>query len=268
MDNSKEYLEKNRSSWNARTPIHLNSEFYSLAEFKSGISTLKEIELPLLGDVKGLKILHLQCHFGQDSLSLSHIGAQVTGVDLSDAAIAKARELNDELNLDAKFICCDIFDLPNHLDEQFDIVFTSYGVITWLPELDTWAKVIQGFLKKGGKFVMAEFHPFIWTFDEKLSKIDYSYFNDGVIIEKLESTYGDPDHEIKGETDHCWNHSLAETIGSLLSTGLTLTHFDEHNYSPYDCFENLEEFSPGRFRFKHLKHTIPMVYSLVCTKGK
>jgi ubiquinone/menaquinone biosynthesis C-methylase UbiE len=114
--------------------------------------------------------LHLQCHFGQDTLSMSRMGAQTTGVDLSDKAIDAARKLNQEINQQATFICCNIYDLPQHLDQQFDIVFTSYGTIGWLPDLNQWAALIARYLKPGGKFVFAEFHPVVWMFDNDLKK--------------------------------------------------------------------------------------------------
>src|SRR5688572_730649 len=136
-----DYLEKNRRLWNARTDVHVTSEFYELDKFLAGKSSLNEIELNLLGDLKGKSVLHLQCHFGQDSISLARLGAEVTGVDLSDKAIAKAKELAKQTGANAEFICTDIYELPQHLDKKFDVVFTSYGTIGWLPDLDKWAKI-------------------------------------------------------------------------------------------------------------------------------
>ncbi len=130
-----DYIKINKQTWNNKTEVHVASDFYDNDNFLKGKSTLNSIELNLLGDLKDKKILHLQCHFGQDSLSLSRMGAKVTGVDLSNKAIEKAEELNQLLNLNAKFICCNIYDLPNYLNEKFDIVFTSYGTIGWLPDL-------------------------------------------------------------------------------------------------------------------------------------
>ena len=156
------YIELNRESWNNRVEPHLKSEFYNLELFLKGKNSLNEIELNLLGEIKGKSILHLQCHFGQDTISLSRLGAKVTGVDLSDKSIEKARELATQTNSDAQFICCDLYDLPNHLDQQFDFVFSSYGTIGWLPDLDKWAKVISSFLKPTGKFIFVEFHPVVW----------------------------------------------------------------------------------------------------------
>jgi 2-polyprenyl-3-methyl-5-hydroxy-6-metoxy-1,4-benzoquinol methylase len=153
MSDSTNYIDINRKSWNSKVPIHVDSAFYDVAGFKAGQSSLKEIELELLGDIKGKSVLHLQCHFGQDTISLSRLGATTTGVDLSDQAIDVAQKLAEEVGSDATFICCDIYDLPTHLDREFDIVFTSYGTIGWLPEMDKWAKIVSKYLKPGGKFV-------------------------------------------------------------------------------------------------------------------
>jgi 2-polyprenyl-3-methyl-5-hydroxy-6-metoxy-1,4-benzoquinol methylase len=141
------YLDINRQSWNNKVGYHLQSKMYDLEGFKAGNTSLMDIELGLLGDIKGKKVLHLQCHFGQDSISMSRMGATVTGIDLSDVGIDEARKLAAQTQQNAQFICCNIYDLPQHLEEQFDIVFTSYGVIGWLPDLQKWAQIIHHFLK-------------------------------------------------------------------------------------------------------------------------
>ena len=150
MSDTSNYLEINRQSWNSRTDTHLKSDFYDLSGFMEGKSSLNAIELDLLGDVKGKSILHLQCHFGQDTISLARMGAHAVGMDLSDRAIGHAKRLAGETAAGATFICCDVYDLPNHLDRPFDIVFSSYGTIGWLPDLDRWANVVSRFLKPGG----------------------------------------------------------------------------------------------------------------------
>ena len=142
----------------------------------------------------------MQCHFGQDSLSLARMGAKVTGVDLSDKAIEKAIEFNQLLHLDAKFICCDIYDLPTYLNEKFDIVFTSYGTIGWLPDLSKWANIVSKYLKPNGKFIMAEFHPVVWMFDNDFKTVFYNYFNVTSIIEDESGTYADRCSEIVAKT--------------------------------------------------------------------
>ncbi|MBL7766236.1 MAG: class I SAM-dependent methyltransferase [Chitinophagaceae bacterium] len=261
------YIDKNKHAWNLKAGLHVKSEFYDHKSFLAGQNTLKDIELALLGDVKGKRILHLQCHFGQDTLSLARMGAVVTGVDLSDVAIGIARDTATELNLEARFIACDLYDLPQHLDETFDMVFTSYGTIGWLPDLDRWAGIVSRYLKPGGSFVFAEFHPVVWMFDNAFTHVQYRYFKDAAIEETEEGTYADRDAAVTVETVS-WNHGLAEVIGNLLHKELTLTHFEEYDYSPYACFHPTEEFEPGKFRIPHLENKIPMVYSLKMLKAQ
>lgn len=265
MEIPKDYLDINKKTWNNKTDVHIASDFYDTEGFLSGKNTLNAIELDLLGNVSGKKILHLQCHFGQDTLSFARLGAKATGVDLSDKAIERANEFNTKLNLDAKFINCDIYDLPNHLEEQFDIVFTSYGTIGWLPDLNKWANVISHFLKPGGKFIFAEFHPVVWMFDNNFKEVFYSYFNTETIIEDESGTYADRYSEISAQTV-TWNHPISEVLNALINNNLGLNLFNEYDYSPYNCFNETEEFEKGKFRIKHLGNKIPMVYSLTAIK--
>ncbi|WP_413513890.1 class I SAM-dependent methyltransferase [Myroides odoratus] len=258
------YIEINRNSWNNRTETHLKSDFYDVEGFLKGKSSLNEIELNLLGEVKGKNILHLQCHFGQDTISLSRLGAEVTGIDLSDEAIKSAIELAEKAGSSAQFVCCDIYDLPNHLQEKFDIVYTSYGVIGWLPDMNKWAQVVAAFLKPGGKFVFVEFHPVLWMFDDNFEKIAYNYFNTQAIVETESGTYANKEAKIT-QSYVCWNHGLSEVMTSLLQNGLTIKIFEEFDYSPYACFQHTVEFEPNKYRIQHLDNKIPMVYSIVAT---
>ena len=264
MNTDQKYIEINRQSWNNRTDIHIQSEFYDQAGFLKGKNSLNDIELNLLGNIKGKSILHLQCHFGQDTISLGRLGADVTGVDLSDKAIDRAKQITKDTNSNAKFICCDVYDLPNHLNEKFDVVFTSYGTIGWLPDLDKWAKIISRFLKPNGQFVFVEFHPVVWMFDDNFDKISYRYFNSGAIIETENGTYADKKADIT-QSYVMWNHGLGEVINSLISNGLEINALDEFDYSPYNCFQNTLEFEPNKFRIEHLNNKIPMVYSVIAT---
>ena len=259
------YIEINRQSWNNRIEVHLNSEFYNVSGFLEGNSSLNEIELNLLGNIKGKSILHLQCHFGQDTISLSRLGANVTGVDLSDKAIESARQIAVETNTNAKFICCDLYELPHHLDEQFDIVYTSYGTIGWLPDLDKWAQIVSRYLKPGGQFVFVEFHPVVWMFDDNFAEIGYRYFNSGAILETESGTYADKNADIT-QSYVMWNHGFGEVINSLIQNGLEIKSLDEYDYSPYNCFNKTIEFEPRKFRIEHLDDKIPMVYSIKALK--
>lgn len=265
MKPEEDYLAINRNSWNKQTAVHLASEFYDVPGFLNGKNTLNEIEMNLLGDLQGKSILHLQCHFGMDTLSLARLGATVTGVDLSDAAIDSAKELASQTNLIARFICSDVYDLPNHLDEQFDLVFTTYGTIGWLPDIDKWAKVVSHFLKPGSQFVFAEFHPVVWMFDNDFKKVEYKYSKDEAIIETVSGTYAQRDAE--EEFQHVsWNHGLAEVLNSLIQNGIQIKDFQEYDYSPYDCFSGTIEFEKGKFRIEKLGNKIPMVYSVLGEK--
>ncbi len=265
MKKENNYIEINRESWNNRVETHLKSKFYDLDNFIKGKTSLNSIELDLLGDVHGKSILHLQCHFGQDTISLSRLGAEVTGVDLSDRAIESAKKLTAETNSKTNFICCDIYDLPNHLDKQFDVIFTSYGTIGWLPDLDKWAKIISQFLKANGKFVFVEFHPVVWMFDDNFEKVGYNYFKSDAIVETEQGTYADKSADIVIESVS-WNHSLSEVFTSLIKNGLEINSFEEYDYSPYNCFNKTIEFEKGKYRIGHLGNKIPMVYSILARK--
>lgn len=259
------YIIENRKLWNARVPIHMNSEFYQMDEFIKGKSSLKSIELELLGDVTNKSILHLQCHFGQDSLSMARMGAKVTGIDLSDTAIDQAKKLNDELGLDAEFICSDVYDLKSHLNKKFDIVFTSYGTIGWLPDLDKWADIIQHFLKPGGEFIFVEFHPTIWMFDDDFKNIIYSYFNTGPIILESKGTYTDRNADIN-QMEYGWNHGLSEVVNALIKAKLQIASLQEFDYSPYNCFQGILKADEDCYRFPQFGKKVPITYSIKAIK--
>lgn len=265
MASEEDYLEINRASWNKRVDSHYKSDFYAVNAFIAGKSSLNPIEVELLPNLQGKRVLHLQCHFGQDSLSLARLGAKVTGVDLSDEAIKKARALNSLCGLDAEFVCCDVYQIADFIKGRFDLVFSSYGTIGWLPDLEKWAGLISKYLKPGGSFVFAEFHPFVWMYNSDFSRLAYSYFKTEAIIEKEEGTYADKNAKLDIESIS-WNHSISEVLGSLLGAGLKLDVFKEFDYSPYDCFKNTEPVGEGKFRIKNFQSKVPLVYALKATK--
>lgn len=259
------YLEINKNSWNAKVEPHLKSDFYFVEEFLKGRTSLNSIELELLGDVKDKTILHLLCHFGQDSISLSRMGAKVIGIDLSDKAIDAAKELAQKAGTDTQFICTDLYNLPNVLDQKFDIVFTSYGTIGWLPDLNKWSKIISQFLKPGGKFIIAEFHPVVWMFDDDFEGVKYNYFNEKPIIETYEGTYADQSADIVQDYV-MWNHSLAEVLQNLIKNNIKIEKFKEFDWSPYPCFKHVEEFEIGKWRIPQFKNKIPLVFAIEAQK--
>jgi len=264
--NADNYLQLNRQAWNNKVDSHLSSDFYNLEAFKQGWNSINAIEKPLLGDLKGKSLLHLQCHFGQDTLSLARMGAHCTGVDLSDKAIATAKALADELQLSAKFVASDVYSIDQHLKEKYDLVFSSYGTIGWLPELKRWAQLIYDHLKPGGSFVFAEFHPVVWMFDNDFKELEFSYFNRQRIEEIESGTYANPEAEIENTTVS-WNHDLAEVLQALLDTGLKLERFEEYDYSPYNCFKNMVKIEEGKYQIKGMEGKLPMVYALKMSKG-
>ncbi len=259
------YIDINRELWNAKTDIHVRSDFYGLPEFRQGKNVLTPIELAQVGDVQGKTLLHLQCHFGMDTLSWARLGASVTGIDLSDKAIDFAQQLAVESNLEARFICCNIYDLPQYLNEQFDIVFTSYGTIGWLPDLKLWGAIVAHYLKPGGEFHFVEFHPMPWMFDNDYQYIQYSYFNKQIIVEEEEGTYADRNAPVKKQSIS-WNHGLGEVFEALLHQGLHIEQFIEYDWSPYNIYPEGVEFEKNKWHIKGMEGKLPLVYSIKARK--
>ena len=261
-----DYLAHNRAHWNARTEAHLGSTFYDVEGWLAGRESLREIELALLPpDLTGYRILHLQCHFGQDTLSLARRGATVTGVDLSDSAISAARELSVRAGVDATFINCDVYRLPEHLDGQFDLVYTTYGTIGWLPDLDRWAEIVARYLRPGARLVFVEFHPFVWLWNEGRTAIEHPYFGREAIVEAVSGSYTDGSGAVSG-TSVSWDHPVSQVVTALLKQGLRLQHFREYDYAPYDCFGDTVKVGEQRWQLRQLAGLIPMTYSLVAER--
>jgi len=262
MSQEKEYFKTNKKLWDEKTRIHIKSDFYDLPGFLKGHNSLRKIELAELPDLRGLKILHSQCHFGQDTLSMQRMGGLCTGIDLSEVAIEHARKYNEALGLDAKFIAANIYDLDKHIEEQYDLIFTSYGVIGWLPDLDRWAHQLMKRLKSGGIFYIAEFHPTMYMFDWDTQKVSYHYFNTGSpTLEIEEGTYADRESAIKLE-EYYWQHSLEEIFSALMKEGLEITSFKEYDFSPYPIFGKEEKTADQEYIFKVNGFKIPLVFSL------
>ena len=215
-------------------------EAYRLEEFKRGENKLNPLERGEVGEVAGKDLLHLQCHFGMDTLSWAMLGARVTGVDFSPNAIHLASDLSAELHIPAHFLCCDLYDLPQHLDETFDIVYTSYGVLCWLPDLTAWAKLVSRYLRPGGFFYIAEFHPFTLVFENEGAVTDwtmvYSYFNKDTLEFPYQGSYADPDAITTAGVEYEWMHPLGEVITALLQAGLQLEFLHEHPFTVFQAF--------------------------------
>ena len=265
MTTNENYFNTNKSTWNDKVKVHAKSDMYDLEAFRNGKSSLMTYELNALGDVSGKSLLHLQCHFGQDTLSWSRLGAKCTGVDLSDEGIKLAKNLNNELKLDAEFVCCNVLDTSEFVKDTFDIVFTSYGVIGWLPDLKPWGKMISERLKQGGTFFMAEFHPIVWMFDYLDDKaiMKYGYMQDDVIYEEYEGTYANTSSKMISK-EYGWNHGLSEVINALTEAGLHIEYLKEFDESPYDVLPNLVKTDSGMFVTEDKLY--PLIFTLKATK--
>lgn len=260
-------IEAHRRLWDSWTSVHVRSEFYDVEGFRRGETSLRAIELDELSDeVAGRRLLHLQCHFGLDTLSWARLGARVTGVDLAPAAIEQARALATELGIEARFVAADVLELRQAIEDTFDIVFTSYGVLPWLDDLGRWARGVAESLRPGGVFYLVEFHPVLDMLSEDGRRLEHGYFHhpEPLRVEEL-GTYADPGAEVEGES-FLWAHPLSEVIGALLAAGLRLEHLHEFDYSPYDCFPFTREVAPGRAVVPGLEGKIPLVYSLRAIK--
>ena len=258
-------FEANRTAWNARALLHVKSAFYDVESFVAGRNSLSAIELDLLSGVSGKKILHLQCHFGQDTLSLARMGATVTGLDLSDTSIDEARKLTQRCGLKAEWVLSNVIDHRPELDGQFDIVFTSYGTIGWLPDLKPWAANIKQYLKPGGRLVLVEFHPVMWMYNNDLTYVQYSYFNREAIVEEEQGSYAARNTDVK-LSSHCWNHDLGELLTALLNEGLRIDRFVEQDGSPHNAFANTVKGKDGLYRITGMEGKLPMVYGLLATR--
>jgi len=264
-----EWARLNRAHWNSVVPIHVASEFYNLSPLRAGRGRLYPIEEAELSRItpqgwRGLRVLHLQCHFGADSLVLAQRGATVVGLDFSMPAITQARALATELGLDdlSRFVGANLYDARHALPEPegFDVVYTTWGTIGWLPDVVEWARIIAWFLKPGGRLYFADGHPAALVFDDAdpaspaalldggstpFPAVRYPYFErDGVVIAP-EADYADPDAVLSGAPTVEFSHPLGEIITAVIDAGLTIDFLHEHDTVPWQMFSALQPRGEG-----------------------
>jgi len=231
-DNS-EFYAANRARWDESVPIHVASRGYDMEGFLRGEKSLYPIEMDEVGDVRGKALLHLQCHFGMDTLNWARLGARVTGLDFSQPAIDEARALALRVGVtDATFVQSDLYQAHSALAERFDIVYTGIGALCWLHDIRRWARVVAGFLKPGGFLYLYEGHPMLWALDserdDKQLVFGSPYFETARPNEFLgEFTYTDGP-PLKNTRDYEWNHGLGEIVTGLIEAGLRLDFLHEH----------------------------------------
>lgn len=269
MSNRDKIAENNNKKlWNELAPVHYES--YNIDKLRRGQHLLDEIQMSEIGDVTGKSLLHLQCHIGTDSLSFVRLGASVTGVDISDRSIELAEKLKAELNLDAKFINCNVYDLPQYSDQKYDIVYTSQGVLCWLSDLKLWANLIAKYLEPNGFFYIMESHPFLHVFDDSGSpELDakYSYFHKAEPDKWVDESpdYSDENY-ISDTPSYEWQWSLSDIVNSLVQAGLRISFVNEYDKIFYKAHPDMIRASDGWWYLPEKKRKIPLMFTLKAHK--
>lgn len=269
------WLAANRANWDERVAIHIGSRGYNLAPLRAGRGVLNPIEEAELGPVAGKRVLHLQCHFGADTLTLAQRGAEVVGLDFSPAAIAAARALAAELGLSARFLEANVYDAPAALPEpqSFDIVYVTWGALCWLPDIAGWARVAAHFVRPGGFLYLAEGHPAALVMDDAtpanhgLPGYFAPYLGREELILDEATDYADPEARLANARTHQFVHPLSDVVTGLIAAGLTLDWLREHDSVPWRMFACLREDPPDSFRWPD-KPWLPLAFSLRARRSR
>lgn len=258
-----EYIEANRRNWDDRVSIHMASDFYNVASFEAGRSTLMPIEREELGDVRGKTLLHLQCHFGMDTLSWAREGAIVTGVDFSGAAIEAARSLAREAQIEARFIETDVYKLPEVLSGSFDIVFASYGVLCWLPDLAAWFKITADFLKPGGLFYIIDAHPITDMLDDEEIRLAFPYLGAEPLSFESAATYTDQQTDLAHKQTYQFAHGLGEIVSAAIDAGMEVEFLHEFTHGFFPRLPEMRKREDGYYELPNGNPLqLPFMFSL------
>lgn len=271
-----DYRTLNRANWDERAPAHAASREYAVDRFVTDPAFLSDVvrfDLPLLGDISGLRGVHLQCHIGTDTLSLARLGAMMTGLDFSPASLAQARSLAERTATPIDFVEADVYDAVDALGgARFDLVFTGIGALCWLPSVARWAEVVAGLLRPGGRLFLREGHPALWSMDDDHDGrlvVGYPYFEtpDPMVFQDG-ATYVETDVQFNRTTTHEWNHGLGEVVTALLAAGLTLTGLVEHRSVPWNALPGLMSVGrDGEWRLTRHPERLPLSYTLQARKN-
>jgi SAM-dependent methyltransferase len=273
-----DYRDVNRASWNERVPAHVASPDYQVSRFAEDpghLSKVVRFDLPRLGDISGLRGVHLQCHIGTDTVSLARLGASMTGLDFSAPAVAAARELATTIAADAQFVQGDVYAAPDLLGRaEFGLVYTGIGALCWLPDIRRWAEVVAALLEPGGRLFLREGHPMLWALDEEredgLLVVNYPYFErPEPMVFHSDATYAATDVAFENTETREWNHGLAEIITALMDAGLELTALAEHDSAPWAPFPGMmEKSAEGEWRLADRPWRLPCTYTLQAVRGR
>jgi SAM-dependent methyltransferase len=256
----------NRRKWDEAVPLHVDSPSYDVDSFRRGRSTLRPLEVRDVGSVRGRSLLHLQCHFGLDTLSWARRGAEVTGVDFSGPAIRAARRLARETAIPAKFVHSNVYDLPDELEERFDIVYTAKGALCWLPDIAAWARVVAHFLKPGGRLYFLEDHPVAEVYPNESSvtrlELKYPYFGGRPQRDVSDGTYAALGAKMKYRISYSWVHTVSKTLSSLVDAGLSIEEVREFPYSYWHKFPFMRRGRDGWYHLLRDEGTVPLMWSV------
>jgi SAM-dependent methyltransferase len=267
-----EQIRDNLASWDERAPAHAASPDYGFDRFAADpdfLSHVVRFDLPRLGDISGLRGVHLQCHIGTDTVSLARLGARMTGLDFSPAALTEARRLATIAGVDVDFVESDVHDAANVLPTgAFDLVYTGIGAICWVPEIAPWARIVAALLTPGGRLFIREGHPMLWTLDEQrkdgILAVDYPYFEaGGAVLDDEDGTYVTTDATFTQNIAWSWNHGLGEMVTALLAVGMRITMLEEHDSVPWDALPGqMEDIGGGEHRLIDRPWRVPHTFTL------
>jgi SAM-dependent methyltransferase len=269
-----DYRDDNRANWDERVPAHVASSFYCVPRFLAEpdyLSDVVQFDRPLLGDIAGLRGVHLQCHIGTDTVSLARLGASMTGLDFSGPAIEAATRLAAATGADATFVQSDVYAAADVLGAgAFDLVYTGIGALCWLPDIRRWAGVVNTLLRPGGRLFVREGHPMLWTLDDRDDDllVKYPYFEQPEPLTWTEGgTYVDTDQAFTQNVSHEWNHGLGEIVTALLNQGLAVTGLVEHDSVPWNAFPGrMEQIEGNEWRLADRPARLAHSYTLQAVK--
>lgn len=272
-----DYAAVNRANWDERAPAHAASPDYGVERFVADPGYLSDVvrfDLPLIGDIAGLRGVHLQCHIGTDTISLARLGASMTGVDFSEPAISQARALAERTGADATFVSSDVYEAVDAIGAgAFDLVFTGIGALCWLPSVSRWARVVASLLRPGGRLFIREGHPMLWSLadsrDDGLLVVEYPYFErEEPIIFDEGGTYVATDVVFEHTLTHEWNHGIGEIVTSLLDAGMAITGLTEHDSVPWEALPGqMEQIGGGEWRLTDRPWRLPHSYTLQAVRS-
>jgi SAM-dependent methyltransferase len=271
-----DYTDINRASWDDRAVAHAASPDYEVDRFAADPGFLSDVvrfDLPLLGDIGGLRGVHLQCHIGTDTISLARLGADMTGLDFSPVSLAQARRIAGLAGADVRFAEAEVYDAVRVLGpESFDLVYTGIGALCWLPRIRPWAAVVAGLLRPGGRLFLREGHPMLWAMEDGrpdgLLAVEYPYFErDEPSVFDEGGTYVETDAVFTHNLTHEWNHGIGELVTALLDAGLALTGLAEHDSVPWEALPGqMEKLGNGEWRLADRPWRLPHSYTLQAVK--